>query len=60
TGFAEEENEEDEINRQLKAIKSEDELDVPSFLRRPLFSRHRQAVTPTDKVTKSSNRMPWK
>jgi cell division protein FtsZ len=60
TGFAEEENEEDEINRQLKAMKSEDELDVPSFLRRPLFSRHRQAVTPTDKVTKSSNRMPWK
>jgi cell division protein FtsZ len=60
SGFDEEENEEDEINRQLKEIKSEDELDVPSFLRRPLFSRHRQAVAPTDKVTKSSTKIPWK
>ena len=41
---------EDELTRQLKNIKSEDELDVPSFLRRPLFSRQRQAVTPADKV----------
>ncbi len=42
--------EEDELTRQLKNIKTEDELDVPSFLRRPLFSRQRQAVTPSDKV----------
>ena len=34
-----------------KNIKTEDELDVPSFLRQPLFSRQRQAVTPADKVT---------
>jgi cell division protein FtsZ len=44
------EEDEDELTRQLKNIKSEDELDVPSFLRRPLFSRQRQAVTPADKV----------
>jgi cell division protein FtsZ len=41
---------EDELTRQLKNIKSEDELDVPSFLRRPLFSHQRQAITPADKV----------
>ncbi|MEE9583523.1 MAG: cell division protein FtsZ [Dehalococcoidales bacterium] len=44
------EEDDDELTRQLKNIKSEDELDVPSFLRRPLFSRQRQAVTPADKV----------
>jgi cell division protein FtsZ len=44
-------SEEDEITKQLKNIKTEDELDVPSFLRRPLFSRQRQAITPADKVT---------
>jgi len=42
--------EEDELTQLLKGIKSEDELDVPSFLRRPLFSRRRQAVTPADKI----------
>ncbi|MEE8205255.1 MAG: cell division protein FtsZ, partial [Dehalococcoidales bacterium] len=41
---------EDELTRQLKNIKSEDELDVPSFLRRPLFSHQRQAITPVSKV----------
>ena len=44
--------EEDEITKQLKSIKTEDELDVPSFLRRPLFSRQRQAITPSDKIAK--------
>jgi cell division protein FtsZ len=38
--------EDDEVTRQLKSIKTEDELDLPSFLRRarPLFNR--QAVPP--------------
>ena len=54
-GFAEEE-EEDEINKKLKSIKTEDELDVPSFLRRPLFSHQRQAVTPPDKVVKTETK----
>jgi cell division protein FtsZ len=32
----------------------EDELDVPSFLRRPLFSHRRQVVTPTTKSDKTT------
>jgi len=65
TGFVsktgvEDEDEDDEINRQLKELKSEDELDVPSFLRRPLFSRHRQAVTPADKATRTSAKLSWR
>ena len=65
TGFVsktgvEEESDDDELNQQLRGIKSEDELDVPSFLRRPLFSRKRQAVTPTDKITKQSSHAPWR
>jgi cell division protein FtsZ len=32
----------------------EDELDVPSFLRRPLFSHRRQVVTPTIKSDKTT------
>jgi len=55
-----EEGEEDALTQQLRGIKSEDELDVPSFLRRPLFSRQRQAVTPRDKVTKAFSRAPWR
>ncbi|MFH1662331.1 MAG: cell division protein FtsZ [Chloroflexota bacterium] len=45
------ESDEDEITKQLKNIKTEDELDVPSFLRQPLFSRQHQAITSADKVT---------
>jgi cell division protein FtsZ len=40
---------EDELTQLLKGIKSEDELDVPSFLRRPMVSHRRQAVTPAMK-----------
>ena len=54
------EDEEGELTKQLKGIKSEDELDVPSFLRRPLFSRKRQAMTPSDKVTTSALHAPWR
>jgi cell division protein FtsZ len=50
TGFVDKmgldnEGEEDELTKQLKTIKTEDELDVPSFLRRPLFSRQKQTFT---------------
>ncbi len=38
-------SEDEELTRFLKGLKSEDELDVPSFLRRPLFSHRRQAAT---------------
>lgn len=40
---------EDELTQLLKGIKSEDELDVPSFLRRPMISHRRQAITPAMK-----------
>ena len=42
-------SQEDELTQLLRGIKSEDELDVPSFLRRPLFSHRRQAITPASK-----------
>ncbi len=38
--------------------KSEDELDVPSFLRRPLFDHRRQAITPSTKLDKTPLRIP--
>jgi len=39
----------DELTKLLRGIKSEDELDVPSFLRRPMVSHRRQAITPSMK-----------
>ena len=42
----------DELAQMLKGLKSEEELDVPSFLRRPLFSHRRQAITPSTKLAK--------
>ncbi len=41
--------EEDELTKLLKGMKTEDELDVPSFLRRPLFS-HRRHMTPPSEI----------
>jgi len=38
---------EDELNKLLKGIKTEEELDMPSFLRRPLFSHRRQSIAAT-------------
>ena len=49
---------EEEFNQLLKGLKSEDELDVPSFLRRPLFSHRRQAITPSTKLVKAPFRSP--
>jgi cell division protein FtsZ len=42
---------EDEFTQLLKGLKSEEELDVPAFLRRPLFSHRRQPV-PEEAVKK--------
>jgi len=40
-----------ELNKMLTNLKkSEDELDVPSFLRRPIFSHRRQSITPSTKI----------
>ena len=60
TGFINKEgltgiSKDEDISNFLNSIKkSEDELDVPSFLRRPLFSHRRQVVTPSMKATNKS------
>ena len=51
-------SQEDELTQFLKGMKSEDELDVPSFLRRPLFSHRRQAITPSTKLIKTHTSDP--
>ena len=51
-------NQEEELTQMLESLKSEEELDVPSFLRRPLFSHRRQAITPTTKLVKTPSRTP--
>ena len=51
-------NQEEELTQLLKNMKSEEELDVPSFLRRPLFSHRRQAITPTTKLVKTPLHAP--
>ncbi len=44
----------EELTEFLSSLKkSEDELDVPSFLRRPLFSHRRQVVTAATRVEKT-------
>jgi len=48
----------DEVEKLLRGLKSEDELDVPSFLRRPLFSHRRQTVTPPVTKTAASQQAP--
>ena len=55
TGFASktgmsQASQEDEVVQFLKSLKSEEELDVPSFLRRPLFSHRRQVITQSTKL----------
>ncbi len=57
TGLAEA-SQEDEQTQLLKSLKSEEELDVPSFLRRPLFSHRRQAITSSTKLVKTPLRTP--
>ena len=46
-------SQDEELTQFLKGLKSEDELDVPFFLRRPLFSHRRQAITPSTKLVKT-------
>ena len=58
TGFASSKtlagiSQDDELSEFLTSLKkSEDELDVPSFLRRPLFSHRRQVATTSAKAEK--------
>ncbi|HCP60295.1 MAG TPA: cell division protein FtsZ [Dehalococcoidia bacterium] len=46
-------SEDEELKHLLKGLENEEELDIPSFLRRPLFSHRRQAVTPSTRVVRS-------
>ena len=64
TGFhtnTEEGDAEDDLTNQLRGIKTEDELDVPSFLRRPLFSQQRQGFCePAKTNTRPNVRSSWR
>jgi len=51
---------EDEFTQLLKGLKSEEELDVPAFLRRPLFSHRRQAITQSTKLIQTPPGVPWR
>jgi cell division protein FtsZ len=51
-------NQEDEFNKLLKGLKSEEELDMPSFLRRPLFNHRRQTITPNTKPLSAPSPSP--
>ena len=37
---------EDELTELLRGLKTEEEMDIPSFIRRPMFNRRRQAMIP--------------
>jgi hypothetical protein len=37
------------MNQRLKKIKTEEEIDIPTFIRQPLY-RKQQVVTPVDRV----------
>lgn len=49
---------EEEFTQLLKGLKSEDELDVPSFLRHPLFSYRHQMMAPSTKLVKPLSPTP--
>jgi cell division protein FtsZ len=59
TGFIAKENalgigKDEELTQLLTSVKkSEDELDVPSFLRRPMVSHRRQSVNPSASIAKA-------
>jgi len=57
TGLAEV-SQEDEQTQLLKNLKSEEELDIPSFLRRPLFNRRHQSITATTKPMQTPSHTP--
>jgi cell division protein FtsZ len=49
----------EELTQLLAGIKkSEDELDVPSFLRRPMVSHRRQAITPSTNIARTPIQTP--
>ena len=50
--------EEEELTQLLKGMKSEEELDVPSFLRRPMFDHRRESISSSTKPLPSPSRTP--
>ncbi|PPD58361.1 cell division protein FtsZ [Dehalogenimonas etheniformans] len=50
----------DELTAKLRGIKNEEELDVPSFLRRPLFSQSRQPAPEPSKSNRPPTRSTWR
>jgi len=49
---------EDEFTELLKGLKSEEELDMPAFLRRPMFSHRRQSITQSTKLVHTPPGVP--
>jgi cell division protein FtsZ len=47
---------EDEVTNMLRSLKSEEELDVPSFLRRPLFSHRKQTPAPEETAERPTHK----
>jgi len=60
TGFAQASNlgsmEDEEITKLLKSLKVEEELDIPSFMRKPLFHDRRSIISSTSEVSKTETR----
>jgi cell division protein FtsZ len=50
----------DAVSHMLKDIKSDDELDMPSFLRRPAYNQKRAAIPNSREVTPQETRQPVK
>ena len=51
-------SQEDELSQFLKGLKTEEELDTPSFLRKPLYSHRRQGIIPTTKINTTPTNTP--
>jgi cell division protein FtsZ len=51
-GMGKQNEEEQQLNNILKNMKTEEELDMPSFLRRPLFSRRRDIAPPSGDMSR--------
>jgi len=49
---------EDELTELLRGLKTEEEMDIPSFIRRPMFNRRRQAMIPPTKPIEAPVPMP--
>ena len=49
---------EEEMMQQLRELKTEEELDAPAFLRRPLFGHRRQEITKSTKPVQATPSVP--